>query len=46
VQDSLLDHKRKEDILEELKVDLEKKKLAQYKQKWLNYVRRMESIRC
>jgi len=28
---SLLDHRRNEDILEELKVDSVKKKLAQYK---------------
>jgi len=29
------------DILEDLKVDLVEKKLAQYKQKWLNHVSRM-----
>jgi len=38
----LLDNRRNEDILEELKVDPVEKKLAQYKQKWLNHVSRME----
>jgi hypothetical protein len=35
--DSLLDHRRNEDILEELKVDSVGQKLAQYKQKLLNH---------
>jgi len=34
---SLLDHRRN-DILEELKVDAIENKLAQYEQKWLNRV--------
>jgi hypothetical protein len=39
----LLDKRRNEDILEELKVDPVGKKSAQYKQKkLLNHVRRME----
>jgi hypothetical protein len=42
---SLLDHRRNEDILEELRVDPVKKKLAQCKQKCLNHVSRMEDIR-
>jgi len=42
---SLLDHKKNEDILEELKVDPIENKLAQYKQKWLNHVSRMKNIR-
>jgi len=41
----LLDHRRNEDMLEELKVDLVKKKLAQYKQKCLNLLGGMEDIR-
>jgi hypothetical protein len=41
---SLLDHSRNEDILEEFKVN-PAEKLAQYKQKWLNHVSRMEDIR-
>jgi hypothetical protein len=39
----LLDHRRNEDVLEELKVDPVKKKLAQYKQKRLNHISRMEN---
>jgi hypothetical protein len=35
-------HKKNEDGLEECKVDPVKKKLAWYKQKWLNNVSRME----
>jgi len=42
---SLLDHRRNEDILEELTVDPLENKLAQYKQKELNHVSRMEDIR-
>jgi hypothetical protein len=42
---SSLDHRRNEDVLEELKVDPVEKKLAQYKQKWLNHVSRTEDIR-
>jgi hypothetical protein len=42
---SLLDNRRNKDLLEELKVDPIEKKLAQYKQKWLNHVRRMKDIR-
>jgi hypothetical protein len=38
---SLLGLRRNEDILEELNLDMVKKKLAHCKQKWLNYVRRM-----
>jgi hypothetical protein len=34
-----------EDILEEIKVDPVEKELAQYKQKWLNHISRMEDIR-
>jgi hypothetical protein len=43
--DSLLDHKRNDDILKELKEDPVEKKLEKYKEKWLNYVSRMEDIR-
>jgi hypothetical protein len=39
---SSLDHRKNEDILEELKVGSVEKKLAQYNQKWLSYVSRME----
>jgi len=42
---SSLDRRRNEDILEELKVDPAGKKLAQYKQKWLNNVSRIEALR-
>jgi hypothetical protein len=42
---SLLDHRRNEDILEELKVDSVEKKLARYKQKWLNHVSKIDDIR-
>jgi hypothetical protein len=42
---SLLDHRTKGDILEELKVGTVQKKIAQYKRKWLNHVSRMEEIR-
>jgi len=41
---SLLDHRRNEYILEELKVDPVEKKLAQYKQKLLNNITRMDDI--
>jgi hypothetical protein len=41
---SLLNHRRNEDILEEIKVDPVDKKLAQYEQKWVNYVGRFENI--
>jgi hypothetical protein len=42
---SLLDCRRN-DILEELKSKpSQKKKLAQYKEEWLNHVTRMEDIR-
>jgi len=41
---SLLDHERNEHILQ-LEVHPVKKKLAQYKRKWLNLVSRMEDIR-
>jgi hypothetical protein len=43
---NLLDHRRDEDLLEELKADPVGKKLAQYKYKWLNYDSRMEDIQC
>jgi len=42
---SLLDQRRNENILQELKVDSAEKKLAQCTQKWLNHVSRMEDIR-
>jgi hypothetical protein len=42
---SLLDRRRNEDILEEAEVEPVEKKLAQYKQKWLNHVSRMEDSR-
>jgi hypothetical protein len=42
---SSLDRRRDEDIWEELKVDPVEKKLAQYKQKWLNRDSRLEDIR-
>jgi len=41
---SLLDNRRNECILEELKVDPVEKKLAQHKQKWLNNITRMDDI--
>jgi hypothetical protein len=41
----ILNYRRIEDTLEELKVDPVKKKLAQYKQKCLIHVRRLEDIR-
>jgi hypothetical protein len=41
---SLLNHRRN-DILEEINIDPVEKKLAQYKQKRLNYVSRMKGIR-
>jgi len=44
-QYSSLEHRWNEDILEELKEDTVKNKLAQYKQKWLNHFSRMEDIR-
>jgi len=37
-----LNHGKNEDTLEELKVDTVERKLAQYKQKWLHHVSRME----
>jgi hypothetical protein len=40
----LVDHRRNGDILEEVKVDPAENKFSQYKQKWLNHVRRMEDI--
>jgi hypothetical protein len=42
---SLLEHRRNEDILDDFKVQPVQKKLAQYKQKLLNYVSRMVDIR-
>jgi hypothetical protein len=42
---TVLDHRGNEDILEELKLDTDGKKLSHYKQKWLNYVNMMENIR-
>jgi len=41
---SLLDRRRNEDVLEELKVNPVENKLAEYKQKWLNHLR-TEDIR-
>jgi hypothetical protein len=41
---SLLDHRRSENDLEELKVDSLENKLAQYKQSWLNHVSKMEDV--
>lgn len=38
----LLDHRRNEGVLEELKVDPAERTLTQYKQKWWNHVSRME----
>jgi hypothetical protein len=38
-------YQRKKDILEELKVDPVRNKLAQDKQKWLDHVSRLEAIR-
>jgi len=40
---NILDHRKNEDILEELKVDLVEKKLGQYKQKCLNNVSRINN---
>jgi hypothetical protein len=42
---SSLDPRRNEGILEQVKIDPVEKKLAQYKQKYLNYVSRIEDIR-
>jgi hypothetical protein len=42
---SLLDHRRNEDILEELNVEPVERELAQYEQKLLNHVSRMEDIK-
>jgi hypothetical protein len=42
---SLLDCRRDENILEELKVDPVETELAQYRRNWLNHVSRMEDIR-
>jgi hypothetical protein len=42
---SLLHHRRIEYVLVELKVDTVEIKLPHYKQKWLNLVSRMESVR-
>jgi hypothetical protein len=36
---SLLDHRRNEDVLKEYYIDQTEKKLAQYKQNWLDHVR-------
>jgi hypothetical protein len=41
---NLLDHRRNEDILEELRIEPSEKKLKQYKQKWLNQVNRLEDL--
>jgi hypothetical protein len=41
---SLSDHRRNENVLGEFKVDPDKRKLAQYKQKYLNHVSRLEDI--
>jgi len=41
----LLDYRRNEDVLEELKTDPTENKLVQCKQKWLNLARRIEDIR-
>jgi prophage antirepressor-like protein len=41
---SLLDHRRNENVLEDLKVDQDKKKSSQYKRKLLSQVSRMEDI--
>jgi hypothetical protein len=40
-----IDHRRNENILEDLRVDIVEKKLAQYKQKRLNRVGRIKGIR-
>jgi hypothetical protein len=42
---SLLNRSRNEDNLEELQVDTVEKKLVQYKQKWLNHLRKSDDIR-
>jgi hypothetical protein len=42
----LLDQRINEDISEEINADAVEKKLAQYKQIWLNYTIRMENISC
>jgi hypothetical protein len=42
---SLLDRKRNEEVLEDVKIHPVEKKLEQYKQSWLNNVSRMENIR-
>jgi hypothetical protein len=42
---SSFDYRRNEDISQKLKVDPVEKKLARYKQKWLNHVSRMEDVR-
>lgn len=41
---SLLQQLRNKDILEELDMDQSQKKLEQYKQNWLNIVRRIRDI--
>jgi hypothetical protein len=41
---SPLDHRRNYSILEEHRADRFEKKLAQYKQNWLNRISRMEDI--
>jgi hypothetical protein len=41
---SLLDHRRNEVILGEYKADIAGKKLAQYKEKCLNHISKMEDI--
>jgi hypothetical protein len=42
---SLLDRRRNENVLEEIRVDSVENKLAQYKQKWFDHVSRWEDIR-
>jgi hypothetical protein len=44
MQYSLLDHRRNEDILEDLKAEPGGNKLAQYKQKGLNHVSNMNTL--
>jgi hypothetical protein len=39
-----MDHRINEETLEELNTDPVKKKLSQYKQKWLNHVSRMKTL--
>jgi hypothetical protein len=42
---NLLQQLRNDDILEELDMDQSQKKLEQYKQNWLDHVRRLKDIR-